>query len=368
MCSRTDVMKFDLAPANTGKMLISKDKNTFKQIDAHKTTTGRFFTVKSSWLTAPVHEFIAHALSHTPRVLDPFAGDGHLLDKCAEIFNCEINGLDIYHQKWAVNDSLFAIPAAADQMIVTNPPYLAKYSASRKGVGAAVAGYFAHTDDEDLYQIALRRCLSAARFVVAIIPETFLNSAFPKHALVAVSVLEKNPFADTDVPVCVACFDTQQREGAAAARIYKADRYCATLGEIHRQRLPAARDARIQFNVADGQIALRAVDSTDPAIRIAFIPAADFHYARDKIKVSSRLLTYIALKNVPPEALPDLITRANVALETLRTTTHDLILSPFKGNNKAGVRRRRLDYALARGLLVGAMADERPYCQLWKVS
>ncbi|MFY9259712.1 MAG: hypothetical protein WAO71_04305 [Gallionella sp.] len=348
-------MKFDLVPANTGKMLISKDKNTFKQIDAHKTTTGRFFTVKSSWLTAPVYEFIAHALSHAPRVLDPFAGDGHLLDKCAAVFNCKINGLDIHHVKWAVNDSLLAIPAAADQMIVTNPPYLAKYSASRKGVGAAVAGYFADTDDEDLYQIALRRCLSAARFVVAIIPETFLNSKFPKHALVAVSVLENNPFTDTDVPVCVACFDTQQCDGVTAARIYKADIFCATLGDIHRQRLPAARDARIQFNVADGQVALRAVDSTDPAIRIAFVLAADFHYARDKIKVSSRLLTYIALQNVPPEALPDLITRANLALETLRTTSHDLILSPFKGNNKAGVRRRRLDYALARGLLLGAM-------------
>ena len=349
---------FANTPLDTGKMLISKDKNTFKQIDAHKTTTGRFFTVKSSWLTAPVHEFIAHALSHSPRVLDPFAGDGHLLAKCADVFNCEINGLDIHHEKWAVNDSLRAIPAADDQMIVTNPPYLAKYSASRKGVGAAVAEYFAHTDDEDLYQIALRRCLSAARFVVAIIPETFFNSAFPKHALVAVSVLEKNPFEDTDVPVCVACFDTQQRDGATAARIYKADVFCATLGDIHRQRLPVARDARIQFNVADGQIALRAVDGTDPAVRIAFIPAADFHYARDKIKVSSRLLTYIALKNVPPEALPDMITRANLALETLRTTTHDLILSPFKGNNKAGVRRRRLDYALARGLLVGAMPEE----------
>ena len=350
-------MKFNPAPPNTGKMLISKDKNTFKQIDAHKITTGRFFTVKSSWLTAPVHEFIAHALSHSPRVLDPFAGDGHLLEKCVDIFNCEINGLDIHHEKWAVNDSLRAIPAAADQMIVTNPPYLAKYSASRKGVAAAVAEYFTHTDDEDLYQIALRRCLSAARFVVAIIPETFLNSAFPKHALVTVSVLEKNPFADTDVPVCVACFDTLQREGATAARIYKADAFCATLGDIHRQRLPTVRDARIQFNVAGGQIALRAVDGTDPATRIGFCAAEDFHYARDKIKVSSRLLTYIALQNVPPEALPALIARANWALETLRTTTHDLILSPFKGNNKAGVRRRRLDYALARGLLVGAMRE-----------
>ena len=38
-------------------------------------------------------------------------------------------------------------------------------------------------------------------------------------------------------------------------------------------------------------------------------------------------------------------------LQRIRKKTKDLILSPFKGNNKSGNRRRRLDYKLARGII-----------------
>lgn len=105
------------------------------------------------------------------------------------------------------NDSLRGIPRLKTGIIITNPPYLTNYSARRKGLFGDVERYFEANRHDDLYKIALERCLEAAEYVVAIIPETFINSSFPKARLASLTILEDNPFEDTDAPVCVACFD-----------------------------------------------------------------------------------------------------------------------------------------------------------------
>jgi len=345
------------APA-TARMLISRDRNRYKDIDAPKTSGGRFYTTGNHWLTIPVIHFIEAALEEATGFLDPFAGAGHLLERCAHRFRRPIAGLDLHADRWPRNDSLLKIPST-DSLIITNPPYLAKHSASRKGVAPSVAHYYQETGLNDLYQIALRHCLDAARFTVAIIPETFLNSSFDKRSLVLVSVLERNPFEDTENPVCVACFDTQAMDGERAARIYVEDCDCGTLEELFACRGPRSRDIRVVFNDPAGEIALRAVDSTDPSAPIAFLPAECFQYARSNIKVSSRLLTYLSIRGLPSVRRLELIEVVNQRLADLRKRSHDLVLSPFKGNDKAGKRRRRLDYALARALLQDSLKEMR---------
>lgn len=349
----------DFATPTTARMLISRERNTYKDIDAPKTARGRFYTTQDHWLTPPVVAFIEDALPETMSFLDPFAGAGHLLELCAGRFQLPIEGFDLHVAPWRPNDSLRHIPAT-DALIVTNPPYLAKHSASRKGVAETVAHYYRETGLDDLYQIALRRCLEAARFTVAIIPETFLNSNFEKASLTLLSVLEQNPFEDTENPVCVACFDTKRSDGEEAARLFVEERYCGTYGELFGLRRTCPRDDRIVFNDPDGEIALRAVDSTDPASPIAFLPAEHFDYDRSNIKVSSRLLTYLSVRELPPSRRQELIDTANRRLAMLREASQDLVLSPFKGNNKAGKRRRRLDYALARALLIESLAELIP--------
>ncbi len=344
------------APPTTTRMLISRARNRYKDIDAPKTSGGRFYTTLDSWLTAPVITFIQAALTEAPSFLDPFAGAGHLLEACATRFKRPVAGLDLHAAPWPTHDSLRDIPATS-AIIVTNPPYLAKHSASRKGVAEWVAHYYRETGLDDLYQIALHRCLEAARFTVAIIPETFLNSGFDKRSLALVSVLQRNPFQDTENPVCVACFDTQIQDGAQEARLFVDDHYCGTLGDIFGLRHSVPRDDRIAFNDPTGTIALRAVDSTDPGAPIAFLPAEHFAYERSNIKVSSRLLTYLRVRGLPGNRRLALIELANLRLAQLREASHDLVLSPFKGNTKAGKRRRRLDYALARTLLIEALVE-----------
>jgi len=256
--------------SRTARMLISREQNRFKDIDASKTSSGQFYTTQEHWLTEPVAAFIEMALEEAPGFLDPFAGEGHLLEVCAGRFNRPVTGLDLHAPRWPRHDSLDHLPIT-NSIIITNPPYLAKHSASRKGVAGTVARYYQESGRDDPHQTALLRCLNAARFTVAIIPETFLNSRFPKGNLVLVSVLEKNPFEDTENPVCVACFDTQVDSGVQTARVFLEARFCSRLGELAILRKTAPHDPRIRFNDPSGELSLRAVDSTDPAAPIAVL-------------------------------------------------------------------------------------------------
>lgn len=328
-------------------MLISKDRSLYKAIDADKTSTGSFFTKKNVWLTKPIVNFLTSALKENNLVLDPYAGEGHLLNVCLEKFQSKISGYDIRETIWNKNDSLISIPNPNNAVIVTNPPYLAKYSAKRKGVMDEVEKYF-NSDREDLYQIALDKCLSSARYVVAIIPETFLNSSYDKKFLSVLCVLEDNPFEDTETPVCVACFDTNKNQNS---KLYINEKYCGELNEIFSYREIAEKKQPIKFNVANGRIALKAVDGTADGDYIRFENASSFKYSRSNIKHSSRLLTYIEVNSLSDTEIDKFVSACNDNLRFIRDKTNDLILSPFKGNNKAGKRRRRLDYTLARVIM-----------------
>lgn len=341
-----------------GEMLISAESGRITQIDADKVSRGAFFTTDAAWLTAPVREFIAANLGKAAKsVLDPFAGDGHLLELCSREFGCAVSGLDISGEQWPKNDSLLAIDNPAGAMIVTNPPYLANYSAKRKGVDSQVAQHFLASKHDNLYKLALERCLEAADYVVAIIPETFLQSEIASNRLSLVSVIEQPLFSDTDAPALVAAFGKDPVAPEQVA-IYLGDRLVSNLARLRNLRAKqAGRSGRIRviFNEPTGRIGLRAVDGTSGQAPIRFMPAGEFDYPASRIKVSSRLMTYIEVPAVSDSELAEVVTRANAELAKLRADSCDLVLAPFKGNDKTGKRRRRLDYAQARNLLEKAV-------------
>ena len=248
-------------------------------------------------------------------------------------------------------------------MIITNPPYLALNSAKRRGIYAPMAAYFeAFPYYQDIYLIALERCLAHNRYVVAIIPETFLKSNFRhKERLVSVSVLEDNPFEDTDTPVCVVCFDGQTK-ASSAIDIYKNAERVMNLAEFEALLPHAGGHHHITFNARDGQLALRAIDSTDDDVRIGFLDPLVFKYDLDRIKHSSRAMTMLRVERLGEQKIDVAIlaARANALVEAYRQRTCDLTLTPFKGNTRGGVRRRRLDYLLARMLLEQALDSFTP--------
>jgi hypothetical protein len=290
--------------------------------------------------------------------LDPFAGDGHLLEaiKSDPVLGPRVKqatGFDIQGDTFPFNDSLVSIPNPQRAVIVTNPPYLANHSAKRKGVDQLVAKYFDGSTQKNLYRIALEKALESADYVVAIIPETFLLSTFTKHRLELAVVIQDSLFGDTDAPALVACFT---KESCADARIFTGNQSIGNLSEILALRDSTAPKHTIVFNDRNGRIGLRAVDGSDGKTPIAFVAARDFEYPSDSVAVSSRLMTYLDLPEIGEADLAAVIEQANGILLQIRLASGDLVLAPFKGNDRNGKRRRRLDYGLARKILNQARA------------
>ncbi len=316
--------------------------------ESRKRGLGQYFTKERTWLKDNVKNFILS--SGCKIAYDPFAGSGDLLEAAKELGFSETVGMDVDEELgWQVNDSLLDIPHHDDAIIITNPPYLSNYSAKRRKILDSVKKYFDMTGYDDLYLLALERMLRSQDSVVAIIPETFLNSPFPRDRLYSVNILEENPFRETETPVCVACFDGVSKS-PYEVKVYKNDHFKTTLGELEEKRLRPKHDVTIRFNSLKGEIGLRAVDTTDPQRRIRFMRREELDYPLETIKHSSRIITTIGIK-LNPHHKDEFISLCNSILEDFRRETDDILLSPFKGNMKNGVRRRRLDYETCRAIM-----------------
>ncbi len=316
-----------------------------------KKDLGQYNTKLDVWLKPQVEAFIR--MSSCKNGLDPFAGEGDLINVMYDLDLKDVVGLDIDpNLNWSINDSLVDIPYYKDTIVVTNPPYYALVSASRKK--SSCLKYFKGNSFADLYQIATGNILNKYKHAVLIIPETYFltEDMFFKEDLCSITVLEDNPFYDTDCPVCVACFQKGDLFKQPHYDIYKNDEFLfdnLILEEILRHFMPKIERLKIIFNDPKGNIGLRGVDGVKPDEKIKFCLPEELGYDFDKIKVSSRAIT---LLNVSGDFdTKELIEKANLSLNDLRETTSDVIFAPFKGNNKIGERRRRLDFRWARKIL-----------------
>lgn len=324
------------------------------QID-RKIVLGQFFTVRDNWLLPHVVKFIDETGCTT--VYDPFAGIGDIVRQVKERCQSIRDGLCLDIDStlgWKTNDSLVNIPHVEKAIIATNPPYLTNYSAKRKRVDGEVVRYFESTQYDDLYLLALDRMLDAQENVVAIVPETFINAPYArKNRLASLTVLEDSPFEDTETPVAVACFDGNEKTLDAIA-VYLGETRVLSLADIGSMRMNPIGTTKILFNAKGGWLAVRCIDSTNPNERIRFGFKDDFAYDwENRIKVSSRLMTLVDIE-VVADRRTAFVQKCNEDLESLRSRSHDLVFSPFKGNNRDGKRRRRIDYKTIRAIVENA--------------
>ena len=314
-----------------------------------KVALGQFFTKEYFWLKPQVVQFIVNSKASV--AYDPFAGGGDMLFAVQNRLNFNIiKGLDIdVAQKWDINDSLKFIPHVQDAIIITNPPYLAKQSASRKKID--FSEYFNNSIYDDIYLIALDKILDAQDYAVVIIPESFINSSFKrKNRLKSITILEENPFTDTENPVCVACFDNREKS-FDEIQIFKNDRFVNSFQNIEDIRLAPTNSVKIKFNDPTGWLGLRAIDSTDDKTFIKFDFRQNIHYDwANRLKYSSRHMTLIEI-DIPAKHRKVFIDKCNELTDEIREDSMDILLTPFKGNTKRGKRRRRLDFRLARAIM-----------------
>ena len=350
-------MSEERTPRDLGEMLVKAEGGLTKQVDITKVGRGAFNTKGSSWLNSVIREFITREYCvRNNEAVDPYAGQGDMLKLCESEFGMETSGYDIQDGLgWEVNDSLESIPRSVGAICITNPPYLANYSAKRKSMWPMVGQYYEDSGRSDLYEIALDKCLESFDHVVAIIPETFLHSTYPKERCQRIVILEENPFEDTTFPVCVTCWVPEKGQDPT---IYVAEKEIMRFSEMVGIKGDVTRSNRIVFNDPDGNVGLKAVDGTKPDDRIRFVPGEEFDYPRSSIKVSSRLMTYLGIPELgSQEEISEFCRRANEIFEGYRERSEDIVLSGFKGNNKEGKRRRRLDYRLARKVILEALGE-----------
>lgn len=319
----------------------------------NKQQLGQYFTKKNLWLKKQIKNFIEE--SNCTVAYDPFAGAGDLLTCSEEYGIYEIKGLDIdKNLEWEYNDSLKNIPHIENAIIITNPPYLTNYSARRKKIIEGMEQYF--DKYTDLYQLAITKMLEAQDYVVAIIPETFINSNFLNEVykrIKSITILIENPFEDTENPVCIVCFDNVISP-SKEIEIYVGDEYINTLNYIRAKELKSSKKYKINFNKIQGKLAIRAVDMPSPNKKIEFLSVKDLEYDLKNIKNSSRLITVVDIEDVNID-INKLTKQCNIILNKYREETRDVTLSPFKGNAKDGTRRRRLDYKTARAIIENAL-------------
>ena len=220
---------------------------------------------------------------------------------------------------------------------VTNPPWLAKNSATRRGLPYEGAPY------DDLYKTALDRCLANCGHVAALVPESFLQWGRMQERLSALVSLPATLFRDTSQPVALALFEP---EPARETSLWSDGRHLGTLTEL-RRHLPSRPLTRHEaaFNRPDGNLGLIAFDNVRCA-SIRFCEADEIDPR--EIKHTSRFITRIRTLETFD------IERCNEVLRAFRHRTGDIFLTPYRGLRKDGFYRRRLDYATARLLLARA--------------
>lgn len=332
-----------------------------------KIENGQFYTLTNPFEMSRFRQWLQGINGYeTLRYLEPFGGANNIVAMMTasypEVATTSWKSFDIQPESLGENlvpsvlvekrDTLAQFPTGFD-ICITNPPYLAKNSATRKGSNVDFEGY------QDLFEISLSRMLKNCKWVAAIIPESFLTRRIFTDRLEFVISLNMDMFEDTEFPVCLAVFS---ESSTLDFEIWAGESFLGTMGalrEVEDNTLVLPPRGIFTFNDPHGDLGLTAIDSTtDPSIRFH---AGDLIPSKD-IKVSSRALTRISSKYLPrPGAgLEELIDLANRQIVSYRQGTKDVFLTSFKGLRKDGKYRRRMDWNTASRILATALVEMDP--------
>lgn len=301
----------------------------------HRRADGRFYTCGDPFSHVAFQQWATLAgLPQTP-VLEPFAGSNNLIKMlrasglCGDSESFDIAPADDEVQ---MRDTLADFPKGF-RACVTNPPWLARNSATRRGLP------YPQTRHDDLYKHCLAACLSHCEYVAALVPESFIRSGLFLHRLSAFVSLNSGMFSDTDHPVGLALFAPRAEETI----VYCGAKRIGVLSRLKNCLPPASGGGgEILFNAPDGNLGLIGLDNNFRA-SIRFCEAAELDGY--EVRQSCRAITKIKVRGRPQ------IGAYNRFLDSFRKSTMDVFLTAYRGLRKDGFYRRRLDYGLARDII-----------------
>ena len=316
-----------------------------RQYGAYYTT---HYTKQSPFELRPFKDWAQSAGLDDCTVLEPFAGAKDIVrmlqnsNACSKFACYDVAGGAGQSAEDGVqvrrHDTLKSFPIGY-HACVTNPPWLARNSAHRRGLE-----FRAPNEYDDVYKYALKLALANCNYVAFIIPATFLRSRLFCNRLKTFVLLEQKLFTDTDNPVCLALFTPRPRRTEVWADNKRLG-YLDELEEKYNLKVRSMSSRRVRFNVPGGALGLRGVDNTkEPSIR--FCRGSEL--AHRTVKHSDRSITRI---DPGVRVTSRTIEELNEFLYRFRRDIHDVFLAPFKGLREDGHYRRRLDYATARRLI-----------------
>jgi len=330
-----------------------------------KQQLGQYYTRRNPFTYPRFRKWLG-SIPGYPRItaIEPFAGSNNIIKMMTETFpelaTSQWTAFDIAPEAQESNqvpevrvqlrDSLLNFPQGYD-LCVTNPPYLAKNSATRKNTSIEFGGF------QDLFEISLDVMLTSCAWVAAIIPESFISRAIFQNRLEFVISLADEMFDDTEFPVCLAVFSPTESE--QDFEIWRNSKLIGKYAQLSQERdslLASVRRNTFRFNDSNGAIGLYAVDMTNgPTIR--FVEGDSI--ASETIKHSSRAITRISARfplGAVSWTLSDWIIEANRVLGEYRNRTNDVFMTSFKGLRDDGHYRRRLDWDTASRILATALS------------
>ena len=308
-----------------------------------KIELGQFFTKKSPFRNHVFKKWFNEAMSNSKNkiILEPFVGHEDIINMLKELFDFKYKGYDIEPKfKNTINqDTINNYPKGFD-IAITNPPYLAKNSASRKGI------MWKFDKFNDLYKVSLNEMLKNNKYVAAIVPATLLMSGLFRERLSDYISLNFNMFHDTNVPVCLALFKTKLSKNfniwdlsCNNKIIYKGSYY--TLKTKLDNILKKKRNVKIRFNDEKGKYGILATDKSYSSIK--FVRGENI--PDKKVKNSSRNIVRLSIEaNIT-------LTKLNNKLNEFFENNGELFLSPFKGLRNDKKYRRRLDFKTIRRII-----------------
>ena len=304
-----------------------------------KRTLGQFFTVsKNPFELSAFKQWAAEASLPNKQILEPFAGANHIIESLQAIELCkEFASFDIEpaHGSVVARDTLRSFPTGYD-VCVTNPPWLARNSATRRNLPFPSSQY------DDIYKYCLELCLTHCEYVAALIPASYLQSGLFQERLSTYILLHNLIFNETKNPVCLALFTgTKLRP----TQVFYDNEFIGELDALRAYVPRATTDRKVRFNDAKGSLGFISFDNTrERSIRFCDVD----EIATYEIKESSRFITRISGDF---EGIPNVLGQLNVLLTKFRDDTKDLFLTPFKGIRDDGQYRRRMFFSQARNLI-----------------
>jgi hypothetical protein len=328
-------------------------------MDVNKKAIGQFFTVNNPFNHSLFSDWINTIDNFKDEIiLEPFAGINSIVSMIHNIgivndwdcFDIDINcAIATKDNKYPVKtlDTLSNFPNSYN-VAITNPPYLAKNSASRSGIS------FPDTKFNDLYQISLNQMLNNCKYVAAIIPESFLTQDIFHNRIYGIISLTMKMFNDTTCPVCLALFIPENKKNDINDFIiYSGNKNIGKYINIKKLIKNVNSSLKVFFNIPNGEIGLFAIDNTNHN-SIQFVRGEIIDSS--SIKHSSRSITRIHISDTNID-IDNIIYKCNIILKKEREATNDIFFTSFKGLRKDNRYRRRLDFKTAKRILKMAYED-----------